>query len=201
MNKLAFLAFFAVVPTMFTQSLKTEDFNIFVSAPISRLYSESVSDFGKMDLANMRALQALDGKWQELKKGSGESRFRDGGLTGTTSVWLDWQRPLDDEHWVAAYGWLWVAGTSSSSEIVQVFELRNGKVYITQEIEADIHHGGKPVGAWFDSRKKLLTVKAVNYAPLEGRCCPSLMGVVTFRWDGKRLRAIRAKHVPLPQDN
>jgi hypothetical protein len=196
MNKFALFLFLAVMPCLFSRSLKTEDYNVYVSRP-NVLFAADVSDFDRLDFANTRAV-GRDGEWQELKRGRGVARPNYGGLRGRTEVTLGWQHPLDAEHWVVDYGWIWIAGSSSSSEFVQVFERRGDNVYITQEIEADTHHGGTPVGAWFNADKNLLTVKAVNYAPLEGRCCPSLMGVVTFRWDGNQFRRISAKRVPLP---
>ena len=45
------------------------------------------------------------------------------------------------------------------------------------------------------------TAKAVDYADFEGRCCPSWMSVVPFRWDGKQFQRIQAKRVPLPKEH
>src|SRR5262249_3696066 len=199
MNKFAaLLLLLATSLRGYTQGPKPDDFNVYVTPRTSKLFVSGVSDFSRLDLANLRAMHIASGEWQKLKKGEGVTRPGEGGRIEVT---LGWQRALDPEHWVADYSWIWIAGSSSSSDIIHVLELRDGKVYVTQEIEADTHHGGKAVGAWFDSNKKLLTVKAVNYAPGEGRCCPSLMGVVTFRWNGKQFRPMRAKRVPLPPDN
>lgn len=46
-------------------------------------------------------------------------------------MFLSWQKQLDTTHWLAAYDWEWVGGSSSHSQIVQVFELRGDSVFIT----------------------------------------------------------------------
>ena len=204
MNKFASVLLLAVLPYLAPQTLKTEDLNIFVVRNPC-LVREQVSDLSKIDFANMRAVHVGEygeiDTWQALRRGRGKTvdRDRDGNFEGATDVRLAWQEPLDAEHWIADYEWEWVGGSSSHSDIVQVFELRDSMLFITQQIEADTHHGGRVVGGRFNTATKLLTVKAVDYADREGRCCPSLMDVATFRWDGKQFHRISAKIVPLPK--
>jgi hypothetical protein len=198
MNRFAFLLLLVAPPCLVSQTLKNNDLNVYITRA-SVLFAAGIGDFSQMDFANARAVHVDgDGEWQALKRGRG--RTKDASRVGSVEVWLRWQQALDARHWVVDYDWEWIAGSSSQSNIVQVVELREGKVYITQEIEVDTHHGGHAVGAWFNAGRKRLTVKAVNYAPFEGRCCPSLMGVVTFVWDGTRFHRITAKRVPLPKD-
>jgi hypothetical protein len=204
MNKLILLLLVTVMPCVFLQSLKTADLegrNVFVTRG-NRLFASNISEVRQMDFANLRAVNIDSGEWQELKNGKGKSLTNVGeGLHESTEVWLTWIHELDDSHWVADYDWEWIAGSSSHSNIFQVFELREGTVYITQQIEAVTHHGGRFTGAWFDTNKKLLTVKAVESDSPKGRCCPTHMNVVVFRWDGKQFRGISAKTLPLRKDN
>jgi len=195
MKKLAFLLLLLGAPCLVPQTLTKEDLHVYLTHA-SALFAAHTEDFSKLDFANMKALQVETGEWQELKQGRGKTAG--GSRVGTVEVWFSWQHRLDSEHWVAAYDWMWTAGSSSQSSIVQVFERRGDKVFITQQIEVDTHHGGRAVGAWFDPARRVLTVKAVNYAPFEGRCCPSLMGVVDFRWQGQRFHRTDAKRVLLP---
>jgi hypothetical protein len=199
MTKLAFLLLVTVTPCVFSQSLKTEkleDLNIYVTCG-NWLFASNISDLTRVDFANLRVVNIDGGEWQELRKGKGKSTREDG---SRTEVWLNWAQALNDDHWVVDYGWFEAAGSSNSVDIVQLFELRDAKVYITQQIEVITHHGGKAVGAWLDVNKKLLTVKAVASSG-KGRCCPTHMNVVVFGGNGTQFRRVSAKTVPLPEDN
>jgi len=201
MNKMVFLFLVVAMTCVFSQSLKTkdlEDLNVFVTRG-NRLFASNISDITHVDFANLRAVNIDGGEWQELRKGKGKT-IRKEDDPGFVEVRLNWAHTLNDDHWVVDYGWFEVAGSSNSYEVVQLFELRDGKLYITQQIEAVTHHGGKAVGAWFNTNKDLLTVKAVADSP-NGRCCPTHMNVVVFRWDGTEFRRVSAKAVPLPEDN
>jgi hypothetical protein len=204
MNKLYFFLIFAAASSLLPQTLENEDLNIHTERLALR-FASNVADLNDLDLANMPAVRIESGQTiaesQLLKRGKGTtvSVDRDSGLQHSTEVSLAWSRALDAHHMVASYEWEWVAASSSHSDFVQVFELHNGKVFVTQQIEADTHHGGRAVGAAFNGDKQELTVKAVNYAAREGRCCPSLMGVVVFRWDGQQFHRIHASRVPLPK--
>ncbi len=202
MNKLAFFLLVTAMPGEFSQSLKTADLehlNVYLTRA-NRLFASNISDLTHVDFANLQAVEIDGGEWQKLRNGKGKSIHKED-IPGFVEVWLNWAHALNEDHWVADYSWFWAAGTSNSSEIVQVFELRDGKVYITQQIEAVTHHGGRSVAAWFNANKKLLTVKAVESDSPKGRCCPTKMNVLVFRWEGKQFRCISAKTVPLPEDN
>jgi hypothetical protein len=202
MNKLAFLLLVAVMPFVFSQSLKTQDLeqlNVFVTRG-NRLFASNISDLTYVDFANLRAVNIDGGEWQELRKGEGKT-IRKEDAPGFVEVRLNWVRALNDDHWVVDYGWFEAAGSSNSFAVVQLFERRDGKLYITQQIEAIMHHGGRSVGAWFNANKKQLTVKAVELDSPKGRCCPTRMNVLVFRWDGTQFRCISVKTVPLAEAN
>jgi hypothetical protein len=204
MNKLALLLLVTAMPCVYSQSLKTEgleQLNVFVTHG-NRLFASNISDLTQVDFKNLRAVNIDRGQWQELKNGKGKSATNIGdGLYEFTEVRLTWGHRLDDDHWVVDYSWFWAAGSSNSSEIIQVFELRGGKVYITQQIEAVTHHGGRAMGVRFDPRKKLLTLKAVESDSPKGRCCPTKINILVFGWDGAQFRHISAKTVPFPEDH
>jgi hypothetical protein len=207
MNKpVILLLLLAVMPFLFSEKLKEEDVGVYVMRTTS-LFATGVSDFDNLRFANIWAVYLGEhGKkedWLTLKKGTGKAVYRDrnGGFDGAFDVSLEWQYGLDPEHRVVDYGWEWVGGSSSHSEIVQVLELRDHKVFITQQIQVDTHHSGGTAGAWFNPNKKLLVVKAVAYAGSEGRCCPSLMDIVNFRWDGEQFHRVGRKRVPLPKED
>ena len=206
MTQLARLLLLAVLPAVASQSLKNEDLGVnVISKP--GLFASHVSDFSKMDLANMRAVNlGVYGEleeWQKLKHGRGRTvAFGADGqvLAGNqTDVRLESHEMLDADHQLVVYWWQWVGGSSSQSLIVQVLELRGDKVFIAQQIEADAHGAG--AAAAFNPKTRLLTVKAVGFAENDGHCCPSFLGVVTFRWDGQRFVRIRARRAPIPKQD
>lgn len=201
MNKLMALLFLAVVLCLPARSVDNQDSGVSV-AQTSALLDGQASDIKDVDLANRPAVfLGRHGRVelrQTLRNGHGRRPWSES--QGSQEVKLAWHHPLDSRHLVAAYEWEWIAASSSQSAVVQVFELRESGLYITQQIDADMHHGGRAVGARFNPETGLLTVKAVSYAPREGRCCPSLMSIDTFRWNGRQFRPIRTTRVSLPAD-
>ena len=205
MCKFAFVLLFIAAPSLFLQEIKGENLNVYVTHS-SSLFASDVSDFRHLDLANSRAVfiepGGQRGQWQALKHGKGKTVEinRHGVFEGATNVVLAWQQQLDATHWLAAYDWEWVRGSSSDSEVVQVFELRDGKIFITQQIEADTHHGGRAAGAVLNREKKTLTVRAVELNSPQGRCCPTYINVVAFNWTGSRFRRVGSRQIPIPSD-
>ena len=174
-----------------------DDLHVYVQDE-SFLFAKDVSELSKLDLHNGVALLLEHNKIydrERLKKGTGKTGRTLRG--GSREVHLEWLYRIDDSHIVANYSWEWIAGSSSQSEIVQVFHFSGNEVFVTQQIKIDMHHGGGAVGAYFNFRRKLLLAKAVAYGFGEGRCCPSLMDIVTFRWDGERFRRVNRQRVPL----
>ncbi len=205
MYKFAFVLLFIAAPSLFSQKIKGDNLNVYVTHA-SSLVASKVSDFHHLDLANLRAvfieLGGQRGQWQALKHGKGKTVEinRHGVFEGATDVILAWQQQLDPTHWLAAYDWEWVGGSSSHSQVVQVFELHDGKVFITQQIEADTHHGGRAVGAILNREKKTLVVRAVELDSPKGRCCPTYINVVAFIWTGSEFRRVSSRQIPIQSD-
>jgi len=202
MNKIAFLLLLCAAPSLLSQTIKDDDLNVYVIRA-SSLFASNVSDFDHLDFTNLRAVyieaSGRKGQWQALKHGKGKTVDinRYGVFEGATDVVLAWQQALDAAHWLVAYDWEWVGGSSSHSQVVQVFELRDGKVFITQQIEADTHHGGR-VGAILNKEKKTLVVRAVEIDSPKGRCCPTHINVVAFTWTGKTFQRVSSRQIPNP---
>jgi hypothetical protein len=202
MNKLALVLLFFVSPLLFSKKA-TDNTNVYVTET-SHLFASDVSDISRMDFPNLRAFfLPLDeySAWQQLKKGKGRTQVTIGkGVWNATQVELEWQKQLDRDHMVVAYIWTWVTFTSYESEVVQVFERRDGKAYIVQQIVADRHNGEPDAGAIFDERTRKLTVKSVELDSPLGRCCPRYLNVVTFSWDGARLKRTIVSRRFLPKN-
>lgn len=203
MYKFAFVLLCIAAPILVSQKIKGDDVNVYVTRA-SSLFTSNVSDFNHLDLANLRAVyieaSGQRGQWQALKHGKGKTVDinRHGVFEGATDVVLAWHQQLDATHWLAAYDWEWVGGSSSDSQVVQVFELRDGKVFITQQIEADTHHGGRAAGAMLNKDKKTLIVRAVELNSPKGRCCPTYINVVAFSWTGSRFQRVSSRQIPIP---
>lgn len=203
MCKFAFVLLCIAAPGLVSQKIKSNDLNVYVTQA-SSLFASNISDFHNLDLANLRAVfiepGGQRGQWQALKHGKGKTVDinRYGVFEGATDVTLAWKQPIDAIHWLAAYDWEWIGGSSSHSQIVQVFELRGDSVFVTQQIEADTHHGGRAAGATFNQEKKTLIVRAVELDSPKGRCCPTYINVVAFRWTGSRFQQVSSHRVPIP---
>jgi len=204
-KKLLIILLFLAAPFVIAQTLKQEDLNVYVTHTQS-LFASKVSGFDQVDLRNTRAVYIKEdgrkGEWQALKRGRGRTDYTThyGVYQGGEEVELDWWHLLDPTHVVVAYLWTEWYGSSSQFEVVQVFELRNDKVFITQQIEADTQGGGTAAGAWFNQGIKRLTVKAVELDSPKGCCCPTHINIVAFRWDGRKFRQIRARQARMPLD-
>jgi hypothetical protein len=203
MCKFVSVLFLIAAPCLFSQKTKADNLNVYVT-PASSLFASHVLNFHHLDLANLRAVfiepGGERGKWQTLKNGKGKTVDinRYGEFEGATDVILAWQQVIDATHWLAAYDWEWIGGSSSHSQIIQVFEIRGDRVFVTQQIEADTHHGGKATGATLSKEKKTLIVKAVELDSPKGRCCPTYINVVAFRWTGSRFQQVSSHQVPIP---
>ena len=204
MNKFALLLLLSSTTCLTLQRLKQDELNVYVTRTAA-LFASNVSDFDHLDLRNSQAVyiepDGNKGEWQELKRGRGKTRIlHNGQFESATDVGFRWQYSLDANHIVVTYWWVWIAGSSSQSDIIQVFESRDGKVFITQQIEADTHGGGTVAGASFNRNAKSLTVKAVELDSPNGRCCPTHLNIVVFHWDGMKFRQASAHQIPMPAE-
>jgi hypothetical protein len=168
-------------------------------------FTSNVSNPTKLDLGNMRAVYCSSSgrieNWQQLRHGRGGTidRSTSGIYEGSTNVRLESRYVIDDNHVLAIYFWEWARGSSSQSVLVQVLESRDGNIVVTQQIEAEAH--GLGAEARFDSRTEQLTVKASVSADTDAHCCPSSLGIVTFRWNGQKFVAINGRKVPAPKQD
>ena len=203
MNKFAFVLL-ATAPFIFSQKLQDDGANVHVIRAL-RLFAMNVSNFNHFDFANQPAViiksEQDSGEQQTLKRGRGKTKHftREGGFMGSAEVRLVWQHALNATHWAVAYDWEWIAASSSQSEIIQVFELRNGKVFITQQIEADLHHGGPSMEAALNASSQRLTVKSVELDSPNGRCCPRYVNVLEYDWSGQEFHRISSHRELLPK--
>lgn len=118
------------------------------------------------------------------------------GRVSTELGWLRLPAPKKTMLAVADYFWEWVGGSSSQSEVVQVFGCKNDRLLLIQQISNDSH--GQHAGVDYDVRSGILTVKSVRYGA-GAHCCPEKLDIVTFKWNGYTFEQLGWKTVPMPK--
>lgn len=118
--------------------------------------------------------------------------------SGPASVELAWLRqpPRQPSVAIVLYDWEWVGGSSSQSNVVQVFGCRDRHLTILQQITNDAH--SVHAGADYDAETGVLTVKSVNYGA-GAHCCPEKLDIVTFKWFENGFEQVEWKTVPMPK--
>lgn len=162
-------------------------------------YKTGVDSIHKRDIEGRAVI--CDGKRiseaLRLRKGEGSRRVES--LGGITSASLGWVWLIEPTFAVGTYRWEWFAGSSSHSDFVQVFELRQKRLVVTQQIHFDTHHGGNKAGADYDPRTTTLEIRAVAYSGSEGRCCPSKLKIIRYAWRNNRFQKLSSRVIPLPR--
>jgi hypothetical protein len=115
-----------------------------------------------------------------------------------TSVELTWlQKPHQQSNLaVALYDWEWIGGSSSQSNVIQVFGCQGGRLSILQQISNDAH--SIHAGANYNPETGVLTVKSVRYGA-GAHCCPEKLDIVTFKWAGGGFEQISWETVTMPR--
>jgi hypothetical protein len=163
------------------------------------MYKTGVDSLHKRDIEGRAVI--CDGKniSQSLRLTKGEGSRRIGKLGEITSAWLGWVWIIENNFAVGTYRWEWIAGSSSHSDFVQVFQLRENRLVVTQQIHFDTHHGGKTAGATYDPGTETLEIRAVGYSGSEGRCCPSKLKIVKYAWRDNRFQKLSSRVIPIPE--
>lgn len=117
---------------------------------------------------------------------------------GPASLELAWLRkpPQQSNLVIALYDWMWVGGSSSQSNVVQVFGCRDGHLTILQQISNDAH--SVHAGADYNADTGILKVKSVNYGA-GAHCWPEKLDIVTFKWTDKGFEQVGWETVPMPK--
>ncbi len=99
------------------------------------------------------------------------------------------------EHALLATNWVSCGASCNSHELVQVFELRDARPVLVQQIDFDSDARG--TGATFDDR--LLTLKISGRSNEESpHCCPKSLDVITYRWEGRQFVQKSYKRIGVP---
>ena len=162
-------------------------------------YAAEPCTFTVKHLRNMRAYN-FEGRTisnsVRLRGGKYEKR----GELGYISAGLAWMRlqrtsKANLDIAIVLYRWSWAGGSSSQSDVVQVFGCKHDRLVVLQQISNDAH--SENAGINYDPRTGNLTVKSVRYGA-GAHCCPEKLDVVSFRWSGTTFKQIGWKIVPMP---
>jgi len=120
-----------------------------------------------------------------LRNGSFERKLK----SGLDSVSLDAVHQLpamrpNTEYELVLLTWFSARGSSDTSGIAQVFELRDHFLTIKQQIDWDEHFVPDGPYVLFDEQSRTLTFRAAHYLPGDSHCCVSAADVVALRWNG-----------------
>lgn len=80
--------------------------------------------------------------------------------------------------------WFSARGSSETSGIAQVFELRDHCLTIKQQIDWDEHFESDGPYVSYEKQSRTLTFRTAHYLPGDSHCCVSAADVVTVRWNG-----------------
>ncbi len=123
----------------------------------------------------------------DLKAGLHKGQFERTVKTGYDSVKLDavYNLPAGGsitEYAVVLCTWFSARGSSATTGIAQVFELREGRLMLVQQLEWDEHVETNRPFAVFDPASYRLIICVAHYLPGDSHCCVSAVDVVTLRW-------------------
>ena len=84
------------------------------------------------------------------------------------------------------YGVLYSGSSKQNcTGVVQVFELKNSQLLVTDQISYDCRGGGSAV---YDAHKHRLKIQSARYAAGDRPCCPSLFDKADFKMDGEEMK-------------
>ena len=161
-------------------------------------YPETLASLRRLDLKDSEVVTfdegGRPGPKAHLRAGKCEVRFKE------TSYWLGlkWSmvlqnEPSETEIAVAQFDLVETAGSSSDYGVVQVFQLKEGRLSVVQQILFNTR-GSAKVGATLDARSNTLTIRGVHGWE---HCCPTELDVVRFRIDGDLFKLMGHRKVPL----
>lgn len=158
---------------------------------VKRSYPGSYDSLKDVDFRNLTAhIFYNQGKSEliaTLRKGSFERKLK----FSYDSVTVDAVHELPrnssgTERALVLFTWFASGGSSSTEGVAQVFELRDHRLTITQQLDWDEHFQTSEPYASFESSSNTLTVRAAHYLPGDSHCCVSAMDVVTLRLNKAR---------------
>jgi hypothetical protein len=158
--------------------------------------NEKAEDVCEVDFRNSRMF-GYKGWNVRLKNGRYEQK--DDGLYDSTELYdvFCFSDAKDGGHRaLVVTNWESCGGSCSSTDIVQVFELRHANPVIAQQLLFD--SDGKGTGAKFDKDSLTLTItgRSDDGSP---HCCAENVDVVSYRWQQQKFIQIGYKRVPAPR--
>jgi hypothetical protein len=109
----------------------------------------------------------------------------------------------DRQYELAIYSWFEACGSSDTTGIAQIFELRDQRLKVVQQLYWDQHFDTEQPYFSFDEKSETLVVRTAHYLVWkngisDSHCCVSAMDVIDLRWSGSRMLR-KAKHTQLTE--
>ena len=163
----------------------------FYLTSVSYLYPSNYRSIRKVDFKNL-TLNLFDEKAKRshhrLKEGRCQIDYHPGHVfVNLKSIHYLGSGEASRPHAMVLYHMEFVGGSPSQEGIAQVFELFDGHLRVTQQIDWDLHFGG-PWGPFdpFDKKTNTFVIHTAHYLPGRAHCCVSAVDVVTLHWKGGR---------------
>lgn len=120
-----------------------------------------------------------------------------GVYTGSDDIGFDWVQFITgpQQYAVVSLWWTSVGGSSSPSEVIEVFGFEHQHPTVVQEIMFNVR-GCSAARATFNAANNTLRVVAVHGWE---HCCPKTLDVVTYKWSGSSFSQMTAKTAPMAQ--
>jgi hypothetical protein len=160
-------------------------------ATVSFTYEQSYSSIRDVDFRNIRYVEFNEkggvASGKRLKNGHWFKQWEHplaSESVGLRSVFYLSPSTPSTQYALVRFGWEEIGGSTSQSEIFQLFELSGHRLRIVQDIDTDGHFSG-PYSA-FDEKTNTLYLRSAHYLPGDAHCCVSAVDVVTLHWNGSR---------------
>lgn len=139
----------------------------------------------------------------QLRGGYWESR--DGAELNSLRLLKSYLLPSSEpgsEFLLVLFEYFGVSGSSDSSGVAQIWNLKGGRLSIKQQIDYNTHFHGGGGNQKYRRDDSGLLVRASHYLPGDAHCCISAYDELTFRWTGDEyvLARIETKRVPASSD-
>jgi len=103
------------------------------------------------------------------------------------------QEIAEAKYGIADFDWVSTGASASDYGVIQVLQLCDGRLKITQQIVFNTR-GSNKAGATFDPKTNTLTIRGIHGWE---HCCASQLDVVQFRFAGNTLQRVSYRQIPL----
>jgi hypothetical protein len=162
-------------------------------------YPVTVNSLQEIDFNNFKLAYFYRGRPDpmfQLRAGKFARKYEIGGYdqVGLESVeFFDFRNHVF-AHALVTFWWVTAGGSTSSSQVVQVFELSDGHPVVVQQIVFNAR--GLGASSRFELGTQKLTIRGVHGWE---HCCPTTLDEGTFEWNGAVFKITTYHSIPMPR--